>query len=58
MRMIKNSSRSVLDNGGNQFANAMIYNSCDKRSVEMVLKLPARGNRGGSLGTTETKAFM
>ena len=54
----EHSSKSVSGNGGDQFANAMVYNSCDKRSVEMVLNLPERGGRGGSLGTTETKALM
>ena len=66
----EHSSKSVSGNGGDQYANAKVYNSCDKRSVEMVdkmvdkrsvemvLNLPGRGGRGGSLGTTETKALM
>ena len=54
----EHSSKSVSGNGGDQYANAMVYNSCDKRSVEMVLNLPGRGSIGGSLGTTETNALI
>ena len=36
----------------------MVDKMVDKRSVEMVLNLPGRGSRGGSLGTTETKALI